>query len=96
MTTLNTVDNSSDLRHLISEYITRCDLILDRAFLGSAESRRGFRAWIEDRFQKSEYPTLLLHDDPVYVVGRFFGMQPLNIPPNIMERAANLGKDRGW
>jgi hypothetical protein len=96
MTGLNTIDSSSDLRRLIAEYIARCELILDIAFLGSAESRRGFPIWIKERFQESEYPTLLLHDDPVYVVGRFFGMLPLNIPPNIMERATKLGKERGW
>jgi hypothetical protein len=96
MTALHTLNASSDLQRIINEYIARCELILDKAFLGSNQSRREFPVWIMERFQKSEYPTLILHEDPVYVVGRYFGMLPLNIPPMIMERATKLARDQGW
>jgi hypothetical protein len=52
--------------------------------------------WLTERFQKSADPASLLHDDPLYVVGRYLGFSPLDIPPEIMERATKFARDEGW
>jgi hypothetical protein len=80
----------------ISTYIDRCVLLLYRAFQRDTDAQQAFRVWINDEFQQSKTPTVLLHDDPIYTVARYLGIPRLEIDPTVIRRAAKLAKDQHW
>jgi hypothetical protein len=80
----------------ITVYIDRCMLIIERAFQESVDRQKGFRTWIDEQFEKTRSPAVLLHDDPVYTVARFLGISRLEIDPSVMKRATRLAKEQNW
>jgi hypothetical protein len=77
-------------------YKRKCELILDHVFQRGYDTRQAMLVWLTERFSKSKDPVSLLHDDALYVVGRYLGFAPLDIPPEIMERATKFARDQGW
>lgn len=77
-------------------YKQKCSLIMERAFQRSFDVRQSMLTWLTERFRKSADPASLLHEAPLYTVGRYLGFSPLDIPPEIQERATKLARDEGW
>jgi hypothetical protein len=89
--------SAAGLRKAEGAYKKKCTLILERVFdRHSVDTRQAMLGWLTERFQKTPDPTSLLHDDPLYVVGRYLGFSPLEIPPETMERATKMALDQGW
>ncbi len=59
-------------------YKRKCTLILERMFL-RPHVRQPMLTWLTERFAKSPDPASLLHDDPLYVVGRYLGVSPTEV-----------------
>ena len=100
---------TAELDRSIKKYIDRCEKLYERAFLGSDRHREDFKRWLESRFGGRPYPknleneglphndpVMLLHDDPLYTVARYFGMLPSQISEAIQQRAAKLESSRHW
>lgn len=90
------IAGSPEMARAIKKYIARCILIMDRAFGQNYNARVSFREWAEERFQKSEDPILLLHDDPIYFVARYLGIRPLEIDRSIIRKASDLAHENNW
>lgn len=86
----------SEIDLAIIKYVGRCDLLLDKAFLASERRRSEFRKWIGNRFQETVDPMLLLHDDPLYLVGRYLAMRPSQIEAAVVKRATQIAVDNHW
>jgi hypothetical protein len=90
------IAGSPETGRAIKKYIARCMLVMEHAFQQNFNKRAAFREWAEERFQKSEDPILLLHDDPVYFVARYLGIAPTNIDRSILGRASDLAHQKNW
>jgi hypothetical protein len=87
---------SAEMDTAVKRYIARCILLLDRAFGRNYEVRDAFTRWANEKFQKSEDPVLLLHENPLYFSARYLGIDPLAIDSAILQRAEDLAHKRGW
>jgi hypothetical protein len=97
MSDLHLLDTSdAGMKAAIAAYKRKCSLILERVFQRNYDTQQAMLVWLSERFQKAPDPASLLHDDPLYVVGRYLGFSPLDIPPEIMEGATRLARDQGW
>lgn len=97
MSELHVMDLTGNSMHkAISTYIDRCVLLMQRAFQRDFDIQQAFRAWVQDEFDKSKAPAVLLHDDPVYTVARYLGIPHLKIDQGIMRRATRLAKEQHW
>jgi hypothetical protein len=90
------IAGSPEMARAIKRYIARCMLLFERAFQQNFDKGQAFREWAEERFQTSEDPAMLLHDDPVYFVARYLGIRPLEIDKSIISRATELAHERHW
>jgi len=77
-------------------YKKKCAVILERVLQRNYDTQQAMLTWLTERFKKSADPPSLLHDDPLYVVGRYLGFSPNDIPPEITERATKFARERGW
>lgn len=81
----------------IAIYLERCDLLLERAFQQNYEVRQAFKAWLEPRLrQEADVALALLHEEPVYLIGRYLGIPHTDISPEILARANKLAKRHHW
>jgi hypothetical protein len=87
---------SAEMEAAVKKYIARCILLLDGAFGQNYEVRDAFSRWANEKFQKSEDPVLLLHDNPLYFSARYLGIDPLDIDSAIIKKARDLAHERGW
>jgi hypothetical protein len=82
-----------DIDAAIAEYIRRCDILLDKALFKTDEVRAEFREWISGRCRDGD-ALMLLHDAPLYVIGRYLGKHSLSA--HVIERATALSISMGW
>lgn len=89
-------NRSKELDAAITSYIKRCKLLLKDAFRRNLDERRAFRVWIEQKFEDSADPFVLLHEDPLYMVSRYLGIPPMEVDSSITGRATRIARDQGW
>jgi hypothetical protein len=53
------IAGSPEMARAIKRYITRCMLLMERAYQEKFDNAQAFREWAEERFQTSEDPALL-------------------------------------
>src|ERR1700737_248919 len=87
---------STETESAIKKYIARCMLLLDGAFGKNAEVCEAFFLWGNEKFLKSRDPVFLLHENPLYFVARYLGIDPLNIDDAILSKAKALAHEGGW
>jgi hypothetical protein len=85
--------HNDEIDSAIAEYIRRCDILLEKALFKPDEIRAEFREWISGRFRDGD-ALMLLHDAPLYVIGRYLGKQSLSA--HVVERATALSISMGW
>jgi hypothetical protein len=79
----------------IAEYIRRCDILMREALFVGDEDREKFREWITGRFASGD-ALLLLHDAPLYTIGRYLGKRLSQMPAHVVERATKIAIQNGW
>jgi hypothetical protein len=80
----------------IAVYLDRCMLLIDKAFQKDFDTRKAFEVWAKEEFAKTKSPAVLLHDDPIYMVARYLGIQRLQIDQGVMRRATKIATDNHW
>jgi hypothetical protein len=93
---LTRANRSKELDVAITAYIGRCKLLLKDAFRRNLDERRTFRVWIVQKFDASDDPMILLHEDPFYMVARYLGIPALEIDSSITARATRIAHEQGW
>jgi hypothetical protein len=61
---------TAEMDTAVKRYIARCILLLPREL----EVREAFTRWANERFQKSEDPVLLLHENPLHFSARYLAL----------------------
>jgi hypothetical protein len=84
------------LNRSISGYAEKCLLLLQRAFQKDTTVQQAFGAWIQDEFRETKSPDVLLHDPPLFTVGRFLSIPYHEIDQAIIKRAARVARDHHW
>jgi hypothetical protein len=91
------VDDPATVQREFAEFFRRCDLILAQVFDRREEIRTKFREWLEERIRNSDDPTLILHDEPLYVSARYIGANlEYAHSPAIEKKYLDLARRFGW
>ena len=90
----NLVLDGERVETAVSEYIGRCEVILDHVFFAH-DAVREFRVWARRRFKKGDV-LVLLHDAPLDMVCRYLGKRPSQLSASELERATRVALENGW
>lgn len=88
--------SGNTLSRAVSAYIDRCILLLRQAFQKDTNIQQAFVVWLRDEFAETASPDVLLHDSPLYTVGRYLGIPKGQIDHEVIKRAAKIARDHHW
>ncbi len=71
-------DSPDNIKKRIEEYALRCGMIITSVFKKSDEVKSQFEQWfnnlVNDSIKEGDDPVLLLHDEPLYMVADYLGV----------------------
>lgn len=79
----------------IAEYVRRCDILMRDVFFAADATRTKFREWLFVRFERGD-AVMLLHDAPLYTIGRYLGQKPSRMSTHVIEQATKISIQQGW
>lgn len=80
----------------VAVYLERCILLLEGAFM-RPDDKEKFETWMNAKLSRDSDTVLaLLHEEPLYVVGRFLGIPVDKISASVMARAKELARAHHW
>jgi hypothetical protein len=80
---------------MIAEYVRRCDILMRDVFFASDAALMKFREWLFRRFERGD-AVMLLHDAPLYTIGRYIGKNPSQMSAHVIEHATQISIQNGW
>jgi hypothetical protein len=71
-------DSPDEIKRRIEEYAQRCGIIITNVFNKSHEAGSQFEKWfnnlVDDSIKEGDDPVLLLHEEPLYMVAEYLGV----------------------
>jgi hypothetical protein len=85
-----------DLKEALAEFKRRCVLIIKNVFSRGVDVQRDFGIWFDKWVGLTQDIVLILHDEPLYVVAGYLGLDPNNPAKDILDRADKLVTTEDW
>jgi hypothetical protein len=85
-----------EIQEGIAEVKRRCASIIQHVFSRPIDVQRDFSLWLDEWIKSSGDPVFILHDEPLYVVARYLGLDATNLPSNVLALAEKLSVRENW
>jgi hypothetical protein len=90
------VDSPQEIQDALEEFKRRSVSVVAQVFSRSIDVQRDFSNWFDEFVKNTNDSVMILHDEPLYVVARYLGLDPNNLSDETLNLAEKLATAEHW
>ena len=90
-------EDPAETKRRLDEFVARCELVIELVLQRNFNERQIFANWLRGLIGESENPFWILHEDPLYLVAEYFGIDAPSVETGPLANAyLRLARQQGW